>query len=88
MAVKNYKTKLGMLQDLLSEIENLRDDMNNSFLDLECTPSEESDYNILIDTPICDLISSIEQFIENIENDTYDDEIEEEEYDDFEYEGN
>ena len=88
MAVKNYKTKLGMLQDLLSEIENLRDDMNNSFLDLECTPSEESDYNILIDTPICDLISSIEQFIENIENDTYDDEIEEEEYDDFEYENN
>lgn len=88
MAVKNYKAKLGMLQDLLSEIENLRDDMNNSFLDLECTPSEESDYNILIDTPICDLISSIEQFIENIENDTYDDEIEEEEYDDFEYEGN
>lgn len=88
MAVKNYKAKLGMLQDLLSEIENLRDDMNNSFLDLECTPSEESDYNILIDTPICDLISSIEQYIENIENDTYDDEIEEEEYDDFEYEGN
>lgn len=87
MAVKNYKAKLGMLQDLLSEIENLRDDMNNSFLDLECTPSEESDYNILIDTPICDLISSIEQFIENIENDTYDDEIEEEEYNDFDYEG-
>ena len=86
MAVKNYKAKLGMLQDLLSEVENLRDDMNNSFLDLECTPSEESDYNILIDTPICDLISSIEQYIENIENDTYDDEIEEE-YDDFDYEG-
>ena len=86
MAVKNYKAKLGMLQDLLSEVENLRDDMNNSFLDLDCTPSEESDYNILIDTPICDLISSIEQYIENIENDTYDDEIEEE-YDDFEYEG-
>ena len=87
MAVKNYKAKLGMLQDLLSEIENLRDDMNNSFLDLECTPSEESDYNILIDTPICDLISSIEQFIENIENDNYDDEIQEEEYDDFDYDG-
>ena len=87
MAVKNYKAKLGMLQDLLSEVENLRDDMNNSFLDLECTPSEESDYNILIDTPICDLISSIEQYIENIENDTYDDEIEEEEYNDFDYEG-
>lgn len=87
MAVKNYKAKLSMLQDLLSEVENLRDDMNNSFLDLECTPSEESDYNILIDTPICDLISSIEQFVENIENDIYDDEIQEEEYDDFDYDG-
>jgi hypothetical protein len=87
MAFKNYKTKITMLQDLISEVVNLRDDMNNSFLDLECTPSEESDYNILIDTPICDLISSIEQFVENIEQDIYDDEIQEEEYDDFEYEG-
>jgi hypothetical protein len=86
MAVKNYKTKLSMLQELLSEVEKLRDDINNSFLELECTPSEESDYNINIDTPVCDLISSIEQFIENIENDAYDDEIEEE-YNDFDYEG-
>lgn len=86
MAVKNYKAKISMLQELISEVVNLRDDMNNSFLDLECTPSEESDYNILIDTPICDLISNIEQFVENIENDAYDDEIEEEEYDDFDYE--
>ena len=86
MAVKNYKAKLSMLQDLLSEVENLRDDINNSFLELESTPSEESDYNILIDTPICDLISSVEQFIENIEQDIYDDEIEED-YNDFEYEG-
>ncbi len=76
MAVKNYKAKLSMLQDLLSEVEELRDDINNSFLELECTPSEESDYNILIDTPICDLISSVEQFIENIEQDSYDDEVE------------
>lgn len=88
MAVKNYKTKITMLQELISEVVNLRDDINNSFLDLECTPSEESDYNILIDTPICDLISNIEQFVENIENDNYDDEIEEEEYDDFNYEDN
>lgn len=87
MAVKNYKAKLSMLQELLSEVENLREDMTNSFLELECTPSEESDYNILVDTPICDLISSIEQFVENIENDIYDDEIEEEEYNDFDYEG-
>lgn len=76
MAVKNYKAKLKMLQDLLSEVEELRDDINNSFLELECTPSEESDYNILIDTPICDLISSVEQFVENIEQDSYDDEVE------------
>ena len=86
MAVKNYKAKIKMLQDLLFEVENLREDINNSFLELECTPSEESDYNILIDTPICDLISSVEQFIENIEHDIYDDEIEEE-YNEFEYEG-
>jgi hypothetical protein len=76
-----------MLQDLISEVVNLRDNINNSFLDLNCTPSEESDYNILIDTPMCDLISSIEQFIENIEHDVYDDEVEES-YDDFEYEDN
>jgi hypothetical protein len=36
---------------------------------------------------MCDLISSIEQFIENIEHDVYDDEVEES-YDDFEYEDN
>jgi hypothetical protein len=87
MAFKNYKTKITMLQDLISEVVNLRDNINNSFLDLNCTPSEESDYNILIDTPMCDLISSIEQFIENIEHDVYDDEVEES-YDDFEYEDN
>lgn len=76
-----------MLQKMLSEVENIRDDMNASFLELECTPSEESDYNILIDTPVCDLISSIEQFIENIEQDIYDDEVEES-FDDYEYDGN
>ena len=72
---------------MLTEVENMRDDMNSSFLELECTPSEESDYNILIDTPVCELISSVEQFIENIEQDIYDDEIKES-FDDFEYEGN
>lgn len=87
MAVKNFKSKTIMLQKMLSEVENMRDDMNTSFLELECTPSEESDYNILIDTPVCELISSIEQFIENIEQDIYDDEVEES-FDDFEYEGN
>jgi hypothetical protein len=87
MAVKNFKNKILMLQKMLTEVENMRDDMNTSFLELECTPSEESDYNILIDTPLCELISSIEQFIENIEQDIYDDEIKES-FDDFEYEGN
>lgn len=72
---------------MLAEVENIRDDMNTSFLELECTSSEESDYNILIDTPVCELISSIEQFIENIEHDIYVDEVEES-YDDFEYEDN
>jgi hypothetical protein len=86
MAVKNYKDKILMLQELITEVENLRNDINNSFLELECTSSEESDYNILIDTPICDLISNIEQFIENIEEDIYDDEIESDDYDDYEYE--
>jgi hypothetical protein len=87
MAVKNFKNKILMLQKMLTEVENMRDDMNSSFLELECTPSEESDYNILIDTPVCELISSVEQFIENIEQDIYDDEIKES-FDDFEYEGN
>jgi hypothetical protein len=87
MSVKNFKNKISILQKLLLEVENKRDDMNTSFLELECTPSEESDYNILIDTPLCELISSIEQFIENIEQDIYDDEIKES-FDDFEYEGN
>jgi len=87
VAVKNFKNKLLILQKMLAEVENIRDDMNTSFLELECTSSEESDYNILIDTPVCELISSIEQFIENIEHDIYVDEVEES-YDDFEYEDN
>lgn len=87
MAVKDFKNKLLMLQKMLTEVENMRDDMNTSFLELECTSSEESDYNILIDTPVCELISSVEQFIENIEQDIYDDEVEES-LDDFDYEGN
>jgi hypothetical protein len=77
MAVKNFKNKILMLQKMLAEVETMRDDMNTSFLELECTSSEESDYNILIDTPVCELISSVEQFIENIEQDAYDDEISE-----------
>jgi hypothetical protein len=87
MAVKNFKSKILILEKMLTQVENMRHDMNTSFLELECTSSEESDYNILIDTPVCELISSIEQFIENIEHDIYVDEVEES-YDDFEYEDN
>jgi len=87
MAVKNYKAKIEILNNILINLNNLQNDSSNSFLELECSSSEESDFNILIDAPICDLISSVEQFIENIEEDVYDNEIKES-FDDFEYEGN
>ena len=86
MAVKNYKAKIEILNNILIKLNNLQNDSSNSFLELECSSQEESDFNILIDTPICDLISSVEQFIENIEEDVYDNEIEEE-FNDFDYEG-
>ena len=86
MAVKNYKAKIEILNNILVKLNNLQNDSSNSFLELECSSSEESDFNILIDAPICDLISSVEQFIENIEEDLYDNEIEEE-FNDFDYEG-
>ena len=86
MAVKNYKAKIEILNNILIKLNNLQNDSSNSFLELECSSSEESDFNILIDAPICDLISSVEQFIENIEEDLYDNEIEEE-FNDFDYEG-
>ena len=86
MAVKNYKAKIEILNNILINLNNLQNDSSNSFLELECSSQEESDFNILIDTPICDLISSVEQFIENIEEDVYDNEIEEE-FNDFDYEG-
>ena len=75
-----------ILNNILVKLNNLQNDSSNSFLELECSSSEESDFNILIDAPICDLISSVEQFIENIEEDLYDNEIEEE-FNDFDYEG-
>jgi hypothetical protein len=86
MAVKNYKAKIEILNNILINLNNLQNDSSNSFLELECSSSEESDFNILIDTPICDLISSVEQFIENIEEDLYDNEIESENYDNDEFE--
>ena len=86
MAVKNYKAKIEILNNILVKLNNLQNDSSNSFLELECSSSEESDFNILIDTPICDLISSVEQFIENIEEDVYDNEIESENYDNDEFE--
>ena len=86
MAVKNYKAKIEILNNILINLNNLQNDSSNSFLELECSSSEESDFNILIDNPICDLISSVEQFIENIEEDVYDSEIESENYDNDEFE--
>ena len=86
MAVKNYKAKIEILNNILINLNNLQNDSSNSFLELECSSSEESDFNILIDTPICDLISSVEQFIENIEEDVYNNEIESENYDNDEFE--
>jgi hypothetical protein len=86
MTVKNYKAKIEILNNILINLNNLQNDSSNSFLELECSSSEESDFNILIDTPICDLISSVEQFIENIEEDLYDNEIESENYDNDEFE--
>jgi hypothetical protein len=86
MAVKNYKAKIEVLNNILINLNNLQNDSSNSFLELECSSSEESDFNILIDTPICNLISSVEQFIENIEEDVYDNEIESENYDNDEFE--
>ena len=86
MAVKKYKAKIEILNNILLNLNNLQNDSSNSFLEIECTSAEESDFNILIDNPICDLISSVEQFIENIEEDVYDSEIESENYDNDEYE--
>ena len=74
MAVKNYREKALVLKRILLMLEDIQNDSSNEYFDYNCTEGETSDFYILVDTPLCDLISSVESFIENIEEGKYEEE--------------
>lgn len=74
MAVKNYREKTLILKRVLMMLEDIQNDSSNEYFDYNCTEDETSDFYIMIDAPLCDLISSVESFIENIEEGKYEEE--------------
>ena len=74
MAVKNYREKTLILKRVLIMLEDIQNDSSNEYFDYNCTEDETSDFYIMIDAPLCDLISSVESFIENIEEGKYEEE--------------
>jgi hypothetical protein len=82
MAVKNYREKTLILKRILLMLEDIQNDSSNEYFDYNCTEDETSDFYIMVDTPLCDLISSVESFIENIEEGKYE---EEDSFDDIDF---
>ena len=79
MSRKKQNSKVELLQELRSQLETLRENVDIDAATIDFNTAEEADFVALIEKPFDELLMNLDTFLTNIENEVYD--SEEEDYD-------
>lgn len=78
MSRKKFDSKLELLQELYTRLEELRNNLDIDLTGIEFTRLEERDYQLMVEQPFNELLLSVETFLINVDNGIYDEDAEKE----------
>lgn len=79
MSRKKQNSKVELLQELRSQLETLRENVDIDAGTVDFNTAEEADFVALIEKPFDSLLLNLDTFLANIENEVY--ESDDEDYD-------